>query len=63
MERVTVEKSPKHSKCPMLINLQVLRAVLMALCAVALVFVTWRLILPLVAIHVAGVGVAISLPK
>lgn len=38
-------------------------AVLMVLCAVALAFVTWRFILPLVAMHVAGVGVAIPLPK
>lgn len=44
-------------------NLQVLRAVLLILCAVALVIVTWRFILPLVAMHMAGVGVAIPLPK
>jgi hypothetical protein len=59
----TVEISYLHSKYPMFINLQVLRAVLMVLCAVALAFVTWRFILPLIAMHVAGVGVAIPLPK
>ena len=47
----------------MFINLQVLRALLAVVCVVALVFVTWRFILPLIAMHVAGVGVAIPLPK
>jgi len=47
----------------MFLNLQMLRPVLMVLCAVALAFVTWRFILPLVAMHVTGVGVAIPLPK
>jgi hypothetical protein len=47
----------------MFINLQALRAVLMIVCAVALAFVAWRFIFPLVAQYVAGVGVEIPLPK
>ena len=47
----------------MFISLQVLRALLAVVCGVAFVFVTWRFILPLIAMHVAGVGVAIPLPK
>lgn len=47
----------------MLINLQALRAALMFVCAVALVFVAWRFILPLAAQHMAGVGVEIPLRK
>jgi hypothetical protein len=47
----------------MFINLQALRAALMVVCAVALAFVVWRLILPLVVMHMAGVGVAVPLPK
>ena len=47
----------------MFINLQSLRAVLMVVCAVALAFVAWRFILPLVWMHVGGVGVEIPLPK
>ena len=40
-----------------------LRFALMVVCAVALAFVAWRFILPLVAMHMAGVGVAVPLPK
>jgi hypothetical protein len=47
----------------MFINLQSLRAVLMVVCGVALAFVAWRFILPLVWMHVGGVGVEIPLPK
>jgi len=39
------------------------KAVLLVVCAAALAFVGWRFILPLVAMHLAGVGVAIPLPK
>ena len=39
------------------------KAVLLVVCAVALAFVVWRFILPLVAMHLAGVGVGIPLPK
>jgi hypothetical protein len=39
------------------------KAVLIVVCAVALLFVAWRFILPLVAMHMAGVGVAIPLPQ
>jgi hypothetical protein len=47
----------------MFINVQSLRAVLMVVYAVALAFVAWRFILPLVWMHVGGVGVEIPLPK
>jgi hypothetical protein len=39
------------------------KVALLVLCAVALVFVTLKLILPLVWMHVGGVGVEIPLPK
>ncbi|MBV9248044.1 MAG: hypothetical protein JO227_02195 [Acetobacteraceae bacterium] len=42
---------------PMFISLQALRAVLMFACGIALAFVAWRLILPMVAMCIAGVGV------
>ena len=41
----------------------VFKLVLVALCAFALVFVVLRFIVPLVAMYMAGVGVAIPLPK
>ena len=34
-----------------------------AICAVALLFVVWRLILPLALLYIGGVGVEIQLPK
>ena len=39
------------------------KALLIVVCAVALAFVAWRFILPLAAMHLAGVGVEIPLPK
>ena len=39
------------------------KVVLLVLCAVALVFVTLKFIVPLVWMHVRGVGVEIPLPK
>jgi hypothetical protein len=39
------------------------RIVLVVLCAVALVLVTLKLILPLVALYVAGLGIEVPLPK
>jgi hypothetical protein len=47
----------------MFINLQSLRAVLIVVCAVALAFVAWRFVVPLVWMHVGGVGVEIPVPK
>ena len=47
----------------MFINLQAVRAALMVVCAVALVLVAWRFILPLVVMYMAGVGVEVPLPK
>jgi hypothetical protein len=47
----------------MFINLQLLKAILMFVCAIALAFVAWRFILPLVWLHVGGVGVQLPLPK
>jgi len=41
----------------------VVKVVLVTLCAAALVFVALRFIVPLVAMHLAGVGVGIPLPK
>jgi hypothetical protein len=47
----------------MFIFLPALKMLLILICVAALVFVGWRFILPLAAQYLAGVGVAIPLPK
>ena len=41
----------------------IIKVVLVGLCAVALVFVAWKLILPLALMYIGGVGVELPLPR